>query len=607
MRWVLAATLLAPMVFLGTACKRLDSPEHSPKVRPTSNLDWKTILDKATDGAGKVSQIHLLPNRPPVIVFEEIHNSRASQVEIAQMLVRLYQSGNLRDVAMEGYIQGEPSKTEWMKQSSLAKTDKILQANELLMAGDLHAGEFLAFAIDDVRLHAVESKEEYNDSVRQKGESVGLAMALWVIAVSNLSPEAQAAHENTINSAKDPGSVIMELIQNDTWCRPKHDALMSIDHIVSTAEELALIEEIKAKFEPLKSEVPGVMEQLEGYRQFITARARASVTMAHATSDVLDELKGRPIALQVGAAHTAEICSTLSAADQAYVVVTPDSIRVTDWSEAAMEQRGVGQLASGDALSALFRAMGNRMPPKSVADSSEIRDRTRAIEIIERLASSDSGSGGPSGPPSGTDIVGFSDDSPRRRIILIPAVDIDRRSEGGIIFKAIIYPDDPQREQEVWIRCINLPAGAMKSADGKVVDIADLPGLEHLLQEDRSQLRAGTDANVSDLRAAGYKALATAEEKGRKRDQEIEACNRRIRELEESKRDAESRKEKLTAEELDKELEKSRNNKESLLREREAEQRNDVAARTVRISSKTIAVVAVRKETLTSQKLGLQF
>lgn len=56
---------------------------------PSWSASIKDIVERITTGQGKVHEV-FEGERGQIIVFEESHNSRVGQVEIAHMLVRLY-------------------------------------------------------------------------------------------------------------------------------------------------------------------------------------------------------------------------------------------------------------------------------------------------------------------------------------------------------------------------------------------------------------------------------------------------------------------------------------------------------------------------------------
>lgn len=68
----------------------------SPNVNVIANSACKEVGVVKSTSKGK--------NGVPIIVLEEIHSSRAGQIQHAIALVRLYAKFGLKDIALEGYL-----------------------------------------------------------------------------------------------------------------------------------------------------------------------------------------------------------------------------------------------------------------------------------------------------------------------------------------------------------------------------------------------------------------------------------------------------------------------------------------------------------------------
>ena len=80
------------------SCSRGDAGKE---VIAASSETLKTIGGRVAEGVGYVGQFTDTGVGAKVVVCEELHNSRAGQLQQAVMLVRLYEKHGLRDIALE--------------------------------------------------------------------------------------------------------------------------------------------------------------------------------------------------------------------------------------------------------------------------------------------------------------------------------------------------------------------------------------------------------------------------------------------------------------------------------------------------------------------------
>ena len=94
----------------------------------------KELATRVSTGLGKVSQTYE-GHKGQVIIFEERHNSIATQIEIAHMLLRLHQKYSMKYVGLEGAFSADGRlQSKWA--DNLKGKSKIETIAELLAEAD---------------------------------------------------------------------------------------------------------------------------------------------------------------------------------------------------------------------------------------------------------------------------------------------------------------------------------------------------------------------------------------------------------------------------------------------------------------------------------------
>src|SRR5260370_35760717 len=81
---------------------------------PEGKDDLAAVLSTASAGIAAVGQIETTGSGVPVVLLEELHGSRAAQIQEAILFVRLYSKYGLRVIALSGYLKERPkSNARW--------------------------------------------------------------------------------------------------------------------------------------------------------------------------------------------------------------------------------------------------------------------------------------------------------------------------------------------------------------------------------------------------------------------------------------------------------------------------------------------------------------
>src|ERR1019366_3660450 len=145
-------TSAALLMFACTACRR--SSESSPLDEMTQSISNGVAVVGKTSSAG---------SGPSVLILEETHNSRASLIEHAIVLPRLYARYGVRDIALEGYLQdGRKIDARWFTdRPNTTAVDRARVAVRLLKEGEISAPEFSRLVYADVNLIPAEISSQY--------------------------------------------------------------------------------------------------------------------------------------------------------------------------------------------------------------------------------------------------------------------------------------------------------------------------------------------------------------------------------------------------------------------------------------------------------------
>jgi len=339
----LLAALLLLLLFIGlvSACGRSDTPTPSPIVDQTTETvqdiesEVAQIAADIVDGdLGEVSLVGDSVSDKKVIIFEERHDSRTGQIEIAIMLVRLYDNYNMRYMALEGALEKDgPLDTSWYRQLADANTAADV-AVQTLREGEVSSAEFMALALADITVQGIEIADEYNVEVE---ENAGSAPTLYLYYIASLSlTNEEAAEANELFEADKVLEAVEFVISTDEWTQSLYEKLSDSD--VSVEDLIEVMEEIEAKADEVNAPVDAdTRAGLQNYKHFFEVASQRSDTMVDNTVALLNEHPTAPIAMIIGAAHTARTSDLLDGLGISHAVIKPKALATEEPGELSFE------------------------------------------------------------------------------------------------------------------------------------------------------------------------------------------------------------------------------------------------------------------------------
>ena len=413
---------------------------------------------KACEGVGKVSKVYEPKHDGRfIVVFEENHGIRAGRIEVALMISRLHNQQGLRDIGLEGFVRDQPFDTEWFRKLPDVP-DKTEVATQLLKEGEINSVEFAALVYPDLKVFPIDDARYYRKvdvTFAMEIAPLNYLIAIARVTVSDKSEIEHITRQIKRAEGKKPTSADpFELLLNaNPWTRERYNQLVHHSQDLDIASEVNFYREIERK-----AIETGAVKLLDvKTRQNMATKIRytegagnRSASMVRTTLEVARKVNG-PVAMLIGAGHTKQVCEKLEAAQQPYLLLTPNSLRGTgrfSMLERNAYQRKVGGLTVSEGP--LGEALNKRENPKPVVSERFFQAKTELYLITAKLGGAGGGSGTP--PPNGTIPAGMDPGDLNGRYIRVDPNTIEYLRNGEKIFMATINPDDPLRNATIWVR-----------------------------------------------------------------------------------------------------------------------------------------------------------
>ncbi|MBN2239894.1 MAG: hypothetical protein JW712_08965 [Dehalococcoidales bacterium] len=365
------------VLMLGTMCTCTSEQPTNPQWFPEDILD----------GAGQVKISSDINSSRHVIVFEEIHTSRASQVEIAIMLNRLYSEYGLRCLALEGaVIEKETPNGDWFFQLPDHNVRREV-ALQLLGQGEISASEFMTMVYDDFHLYSIESENEY---LIEPSDDASYACIYYLIAIAEkVLPQEKITTANELITAGEIDKASEIIFTSNSWIKTRYEALTSSSRPISIEEIIDIIEEIETKAKNVDADVKEYTEAFEELKKFYIVAGTRSQTMVSNTHLIFSNPAEVPIAMNVGSAHSAKVVDLLSDFSDSVVIITPLSINQQNGilSDLAYDRKLASQ--SVDNVGTLGAFLDERRKPPPVINEPWLQLKAElmyATVIIARAA-----------------------------------------------------------------------------------------------------------------------------------------------------------------------------------------------------------------------------
>lgn len=418
----------------------------------------------------------------PIIILEEMHTSRAGQIELAIALTRLHDQFQLRDLALEGYLKERASiDNGWYVKAGRGLTafDRASVAAQLLREGEISAAEFMKLSYEDITLHPIETLAEHGVEL---GDAAATASVQYLFKIAELSlkeshvPRLQslqqeftaASGEQKNAKAKDLMDFILSV---DPWVAAKSKSLTdntnSMRNITSETM-LADIEEIDRRAKQVGASLEEEDRRaMEDSLKFWRGRVAASKTMVDNAGRVADGTGVKIVALNVGAAHTDGMAAMLAKQSRPFAVIRPLALnspnQANDMGMDAFDRKQKRMSVFTEGFTAeLIKTFQKK--PEPVVNQSWFRAKGELYLFTRRITTKVLGGGGqqpPGQPPSGGSVppFRFSDDDFRGEFVLINPKDIsiipdsdDPKGGKAVLFKAVLNPSNPTRRKDMWVK-----------------------------------------------------------------------------------------------------------------------------------------------------------
>ena len=382
--------------------------------RPSARVDLVSAVNAASAGVAAVGQVEKGASGAPTIMLEELHNSRAAQIQAAIMFVRLYSKAGLRDIALEGYLKERPRidgrwfTDRWKGQSPLSNARVAVR---LLKEGEISGAEFAKLTFPDLRLHPVERLADHNVQL----------------------PDAAFQGLNSLAEKLGRLAEVNRMLEQ---------AGKGVPFAVS--EQLARAEDMESQRTARR--IPLDPTQLRNWNQWLSfwrGRAQANETMFGETLSALSASGASLIVMNIGRAHTADTVALFSKKGMPFAVVTPLAVKNNDQRgdlgsgyQRKDERKSVQ--STGTLMSALNAMFPTVKKPEPVIDPVPwFEAKAQLYQNIDQIVNSILGP--PSPPGGGKPPYGFGDDDFNGRFVSIAPASIallqddDRR-------KSVLFP-----------------------------------------------------------------------------------------------------------------------------------------------------------------------
>lgn len=269
-----------------------------------SEEDLVSVAALANDISADVGEVSTSGSGVPekkVIVFEETHDSRAGQIEIAIMLNRLHKNGT-KFIGLEGTLATEGLlDASWFHRLPDTKT-KWEVAVQLLKEGEINSAEFIALCYPDVGVYGVEIAEECNVHL---SDDAGISVMFYLLAIAEESlSQDQIQKANELIEQEKYGEYIEFVINADPWTEERYKQLMDEDKIYSLEETISIYKEIKKKADRVSAEIDAESKAgLQELIEYLEARAKASETITTDTLALCEKSPDAPVAMTLSLIH----------------------------------------------------------------------------------------------------------------------------------------------------------------------------------------------------------------------------------------------------------------------------------------------------------------
>ena len=293
----------------------------------TSGNGIAAVAARIADRVGIVTATSNDGSLPAVFVFEEYHNSRIGQLEIAVMLHRLRERHGIRSVGLEGAYQSpDDLDATWFHRLGGAEGQERREnvAVRMLAEGEISSAEALALVFPDQQVYGTEIRELYDRESSHEG-SPELGYLLSV--AQPLLSQAQIIKANELSLAGKTREALDVVMGADSWTRAQFDTIEAALDGTATGPSCEVMERrlraIRAEVERRGVAVEsGIHEEADSAAAFYrTCQDRSGAMVARVVERA--SAARTPTAMVIGAAHTEGVMRLLRERGVPYAVLRP--------------------------------------------------------------------------------------------------------------------------------------------------------------------------------------------------------------------------------------------------------------------------------------------
>ena len=310
------------------------------------NKELNSMAVAVSSDVGTVNEVSAKGTGGAVVVLDEIHTSRAGQIEQAIILTRLYEDHGLREVALEAYLDDHPQLSASWFTSKATIQARARVATQFLREGEISSAEFLVLVFADAQLRRTEKRAEHNVTASNESHAAPLVYLLK-LGVKALSDN-PTSHSDRIKRIERIGREFEELQESgseealgdkateyqrlligaDPWAVERFEQLLDTSRAAqSLATKKKVARDINRRVKSKGVELTAQERQhMDEYLAFLDGRDRASTTMANSVLRLARALDAPPVAMVIGAGHTEDVLQALRDNNRPYACISPQSL-----------------------------------------------------------------------------------------------------------------------------------------------------------------------------------------------------------------------------------------------------------------------------------------
>ncbi|RME08519.1 MAG: hypothetical protein D6803_01010, partial [Anaerolineae bacterium] len=288
------------------------SPAPAFAARPAAS-STPTLEEMAAAVAEEVGVVQMVvegEGESVIFVFDERHDSRLGQVEIAIMLNRLYADYGMRYIGLEGLAaEAGPLDLSWAHREPYYQPGQPITSREdvltqMLQEGEFGSAEFLGLIYPDVVVEGIDNADLYAVNPAE-GAWRAPYDYLYDISLASMSDEDYTAWDALIQQKRYQEAFEFAM-SADPFVAERYEMLK--DTALSVGDMLSLLDELEAQADEVGANlVEGAAENLKALRDYLGVVSERSTAMVENALALAEEHADAPLAITIGAMHTEEV------------------------------------------------------------------------------------------------------------------------------------------------------------------------------------------------------------------------------------------------------------------------------------------------------------